>query len=93
MTTRHTPLHILRNQADRIATTLKNVEAGHAIDLKLNALRIEKDTFEVGIAMDDKIIKLHIPWTTIKEASHTALSDYILEQMLEGPGDKKGRMN
>lgn len=93
MTSRNSPLHVLRGQADRIAETLKNVEAGHQIDLKLNALRNSKDTFEVGIAMDDKIIKLHIPWTTIKEASHTALSNYILEQMLEGPASKNERMN
>jgi hypothetical protein len=33
--------------------------------------------------MDDKIITIDMPWTTIRATSEAALSEYILKQMRE----------
>ena len=34
--------------------------------------------------MDDKIITIEMPWTTIRSANETGLAEYILNQM-RGP--------
>lgn len=86
MTTKHSPLSALRAQADKIAATLKAAERGDRIDVrfaaKIDAARAQP-TFKVGIVMDDKVITLDMPWTTIRSTDERGLAAYILAQMQE----------
>lgn len=84
MTTSHSPLSVLKAQADRIAAILKAAERGEKIDVRF-AERIEaarsKGFFKVGIVMDDKGIIFEIPWATVRETSEVGIAEYILKQM------------
>lgn len=86
MTTAHSPLRVLKAQADKIAATLKAAERGETIDArfaeKIAAAR-GKDIFKVGIVMDDKVITIEMPWATISATSEVGLAEYILNQMRE----------
>lgn len=86
MTTAHSPLRLLKAQADKIAQTLKAAERGEKIDIrfaeKIEAAR-KTDKFTVGVVMDDKLIKIDMPWATIRETSEVGLAEYILCQMRE----------
>lgn len=86
MTTAYSPLSQLKAQADKIAATLKAAERGEKIDVrfaeKLAAARAT-DSFIVGVAMDDKFLKIKIPWRTIRETSEVDLVEWLLEQMRE----------
>lgn len=86
MTTKHSPLSALKAQADKIAETLKAAERGEKIDVrfaqKIDAAR-SKETFKVGIVMDDKVITIEMPWATIRSTSEVGLAEYILNQMRE----------
>lgn len=84
MTTSHSPLSVLKAQADKIAATLKAAERGEKIDArfaeKIDAARA-KEGFKVGIVMDDKVVKIEMPWCLIRETSETGIAEYILKQM------------
>lgn len=86
MTTKHSPLRVLKAQADKIAETLKRAERGEKIDTrfaeKIDAAR-SKESFKVGIVMDDKVITVEMPWATIRSTSEVGLAEYILNQMRE----------
>ena len=86
MTTKHSPLSALKAQADKIAATLKAAERGEQIDArfaeKVAAAR-NKESFKVGIVMDDKIITIEMPWQTIRNTGEVGLSEYIVKQMRE----------
>ena len=86
MTTKHSPLSALKAQADKIAATIKAAERGEKIDVrfaeKIAAVR-NKEVFKVGIVMDDKVITIEMPWTTIRSASEAGLAEYILKHMRE----------
>lgn len=86
MTTKHSPLRVLKQQADTIASVIKAAERGEKIDHPF-AAKIETartlPSFKVGIFMDDKIITLKITWATVRETSQVGLSEYILNQMKE----------
>ncbi len=86
MTTAQSPLRALKAQADKIAMTIKAAERGEKIDVrfaeKIEAAR-KTDSFTVGVMMDDKLIKIVMPWTLIKATSEIALAEYILNQMRE----------
>jgi hypothetical protein len=86
MTTAHSPLRVLKAQADHVAKMLKAAERGEKIDVRF-AERIEAarktDSFTAGIIMDDKIIKITMPWTLIRETSEVGLAEWILKQMRE----------
>lgn len=86
MTTKHSPIGALKAQADKIASTLKAAERGDKIDVRF-AAKIEaaraKESFKVGVVMDDKIITLEMPWTTIQTTTEAGLAEYILRQMRE----------
>jgi len=90
MTTKHSPLRALKLQADKIAATLKAAERGEKIDVrfaeKIDAARA-KENFIVGIVMDDKVLKINMPWAMIREASEVAISEYILKHMQETSDD------
>lgn len=86
MTTKHSPLSALKAQADKIAETLKAAERGEKIDVrfsqKIDGAR-SKESFKVGIVMDDKVITIEMPWATIRATSEVGLAEYILNQMRE----------
>lgn len=86
MTTKHSPLRELRRQADEVARVLKACERGEKSDgtfaEKMKAAR-DKPSFTFVIFMDDKIIKIEMPWPLIKDSSEAGLSEYVLRQMRE----------
>lgn len=86
MTTKHSPLAALKAQADKIAATLKAAERGEKIDIrfaeKIAAARATP-SLKVGVVMDDKIITIDIPWTTIADTPEAGLAEWILGQMRE----------
>ena len=83
MVTASSPQHLLEAHAQRIAAVLKVAErAAISADptCKIEAARM-RDSLIFAIAMDDKLIKIEIPWLTIVETSEAGLSEYILRQM------------
>lgn len=88
MTTKHSPRHAIKAQADKIAQMLKAAERGDKIDArfaeKIIAARAAY-SFKVGIVMDDKIITITLPWSTILETTEAGLSEYIVRKMREEP--------
>ncbi len=86
MTTKHSPLGALKAQADKIAVTLKAAERGDKIDArfaeKIEAAR-SKESFKVGIVMDDKVIVIEMPWATIRGTDEAGLAEWIIKQMQE----------
>lgn len=86
MTTAHSPLRVLKAQADKIAATLKAAERGEKIDVRF-AEKIEvarhEARFQAGIVMDDKIIMIEMPWETIRSISEVVLAKHILNLMRE----------
>lgn len=84
MTTSHSPLRVLKAQADGIAKMIKAIERGEnpVEDRggKLAAAR-DKESVTVGVVMDDKILKITLPWVTIRETSEVGISEYILKHM------------
>lgn len=86
MTTAHSPLRVLKAQADKMAMILKAAERGDKIDVPYAAKIIEaraRETVKFVVAMDDKWLKIEMPWATIKETSEAGISEYIVKQMRE----------
>lgn len=86
MTTKNSPIGVLKAQAAVIAGLIKAAERGEKIDAGF-AERIEaarkNDSFKIGIAMDDKVITIEMPWVTIRATSEEGLAEYIVAQMAE----------
>lgn len=84
MTTSLSPLRVLKAQSDSIAKTIKAAERGEPVHpdfaAKLKAA-LENPEFVVGIMMDDKFVKMTLPWAVIRESSEVALAAYILKYM------------
>ena len=91
MTTKNSPVAALRVQARNIASLLKAAERGDKLPVqyaeKIAAARAN-GAFKVGIAMDDKIITVELPWATIQETSQAALAEYIVGLMREEEPDQ-----
>lgn len=86
MTTARSPLSALKKQADTVAATLKAAERGQAIGVahgeKVAAARA-RQSVTFAVVMDDKVLKIEIPWSTIQETSEAGISEYILRYMQE----------
>jgi hypothetical protein len=84
MTTSHSPLSVLKAQADKIAAMLKAVDRGEKIDMRF-AQKIEaargKESIKFGVVMDDKVVIVDVPWATLRETSEVGLAEYILKLM------------
>lgn len=84
MTTARSPLRRLKAQADKIAAALKAAERGEKIDIrfaeKIAAARA-KDSVTFAVVMDDKFLKLEIPWAMIRDNGEAAISRWILDHM------------
>jgi hypothetical protein len=86
MTTKDSPMAVLKKQADGIAAVLKDAGMFGAKDYTL-AHKIkeakEKGVFKTAIVMDDKIITIEMPWQKIFDTEEAAISEYILNLMRE----------
>ena len=86
MTTKNSPLRVLKAQADKIAKTLKAAERGEEVGVahewKIAAARKE-GSVKFAIFMDDKMLKIEMAWTTIRDTSEAGISEYIMKQMRE----------
>lgn len=86
MTTAQSPLRVLKAQADQIAKTVKAISRGeNPIEDrggKLAAAR-NRDSVVFGVVMDDKVLKIDMPWQTIRETSEVGISECILKHMRE----------
>jgi len=74
MTTKNSPLRMLKAQADQIAGKLKAIERDAPA---------EKSSIKVGIVMDDKTITIEMSLATIRSTSTAGIAEYILNQMRE----------
>lgn len=87
MTTKHSPLRVLKAQADKIAETIMKAERGEPVyDMRFAAKIAEarmQESLKVGIVMDDKVITIELPWETIRSSGEVGLSEYIVRQMRE----------
>lgn len=86
MTTARSPLRKLKAQADEIAVRLKALERGE-VNVpdpagKVAAART-REAIKFAVVMDDKVLKIEMPWATIKEMSEAGISEYILKHMRE----------
>lgn len=90
MTTSQSPVAALKRQAIKIAKGLKSMERGEAVPHsgdplgKISASRA-KGEITFGVVMDDKIIKVAMPWATIQGTSEAGLVEYILNYMQGNP--------
>lgn len=86
MTTKNSPLRVLKAQADSIAKTVKAVERGeNPIEDrggKIAASRA-RGNFKFGVVMDDKVVTIDMTWATVAATSEVGLAEYILKQMRE----------
>lgn len=80
MTPADSPLPVLTEQARKIACALKDAERG---DISVPARARETVTF--GVAMDDKILTITMPWATIRETTEAGLVEYIIRKMQGAP--------
>ena len=84
MTNSHSPLRILKAQADKIAQKIKAAERGElSADDPYGkiAAALDKPSVKFGVVMDDKVITLEMDWNTIKGSGEVALSEMILRHM------------
>lgn len=86
MTTSHSPLRVLKAQADNIAKIVKAVERGeNPIEDrggKIAASRT-RDSVKFGVVMDDKVLTIDMRWATIRDTSEVGIAEYILKHMRE----------
>lgn len=89
MSTARSPLRKLKAEADRIAAQMKALERGEVNTPdpagKVAAARL-RETITFGVVMDDKILKIEMPWATIRELSEAGISAWILKHMREQRG-------
>ena len=92
MTTKDSPLWKLKVQADKIANSLKRVSRGEVVVNDTGgkiAAALKKESIKVAIFMDDKIIKIDIPWTTIRETDEAGISEWIVRHMQEKADERR----
>lgn len=86
MTTRKSPLRILKAQADLMAAKLKATERGDDMASdpsgKIAAAR-QKESITFGVVMDDKVLKIEMSWATIRATSEVGIAEFILKHMCE----------
>lgn len=86
MTTAKSPPQQIRAQAHKIAETLKRAAAGERIaNDPLGKIEASKARgyVDFAIVMDDKIVKIQVPWGTIEALELPLLCDFIFDQMSE----------
>jgi len=84
MSTARSPLRKLKAEADRMAELLKKASLGEPIDVQFAhkiAEALQRDEIVFAIFMDDKVVKITMPWHVIEETSQAGISEFILKQM------------
>lgn len=86
MTTAQSPLWRLKEQAHKMATLLKAAEAGQPTGATeywkiVEARKKREITF--GVFMDDKVLKITMTWSTIRETDLAGIAEFILKHMRE----------
>ena len=84
MSTAHSPLRKLKLEADRCAAKLKALERGEPVNgdpLGKVAAALARPSITFGVVMDDKVLKIEMPWASIREHSEASLSAFILRHM------------
>jgi hypothetical protein len=91
VTTAKSPPSELRAQAHKIADSLKRAAAGEKIANDPQG-RIEaskaRGYIDFAIVMDDKILKIEVPWQTIRDLALPLLCDFIFDQMSEAKHER-----
>ena len=87
MSTARSPYRKLKAEADRIAAQLKAIERSDALGVpdpagKVAAAR-QRGAINCAVVMDDKILKIEMPWSMIKDSSEAGISEFILKHMRE----------
>jgi hypothetical protein len=75
VSTKDSPPALIHAQAVRVAHEMKKMP------LRSNG----KDTFKVGIAMDDKILTVELPWDDLEKLTEAELVPVICSLMREEP--------
>ncbi len=86
MTTAGSPRRALKAQARGIVKSLKAAARGEKIANDPGgkiAAALKRDSFTFGVAMDDKVIRIEMPWTMIRETDSEALAEWMVAQMQE----------
>lgn len=86
MTTKNSPEGQVRAQAVNIAKTLKAVSRGEKVTndpAGKIASALSKPSITFGIVMDDKVLKVEMPWSTIRETDEHGIVEWIVGQMRE----------
>jgi len=86
MSTKHSPLRVLKAQADKAAEILKKAERGEPVandPAGKIAASLATGVVKFAVAMDDKVVFIEMPWDAVRASSEVALSEFILAQMQE----------
>lgn len=85
MVSKNSPFAELKVRADRIASQLKALERGDTkgIHDPRNALAKAKAAGHIvfAVVMDDKVIKVKMPWEVIRDTDEAGISQWILDYM------------
>lgn len=69
-----------------MAARLKALRRGEGVPAdpasKITAA-LARETIKFAVVMDDKILKIEMPWATIDALSEAGISEWILKQMRE----------
>lgn len=84
MSTSKSPAWKLKAEADNMAKIIKAVERGEKVAADpagKMAAALARGSVKFGIVMDDKIITIDMPTTTIRETDEAGISEYIVQHM------------
>lgn len=86
MTTKNSPLETLKQQADTISRQLKRMDRGEVAVAdpagKIAAAR-EKGEITFAVVMDDKMLKITMPFDVIRSSTEAGISEWIVAHMQE----------
>lgn len=86
MTTKDSPIGVLREQAEKVARVLKAAERG-SISKSDPAHKLvdalSKGQATLVVAMDDKFIKITVSREVVSASTEAEITEYILAQMRE----------
>lgn len=91
MTTKHSPLRVLKGQADQVAKMLKMAERGEDLGpkgFKMMEARRNHPDVRFAVIMDDKTLLITMTWKQIEESSEVGISEYVLREMRERRSDQ-----
>lgn len=84
MSTSNSPVAVIRQQAEKMADMLRAAERGEPVPPPIEQTIREargRPSITIGIVMDDKVVRIEIPWEKIKNTGRHALTEYIVRLM------------